>query len=115
MSRELDENEFGTYSVKLNRSTAPLISAYRPSVHRSKKKWFKYSCKLPILLPFGRFKSIWNIFLFFILVYSVVQMPYAISFNSDEYLSSINSATSIIGLFTDFCLMIDILLNFRTA
>ena len=111
METDDDDDEFGTHSVKLNRSTAPLIHMKRrPTItrHHAEKE---LNC--PILLPFGPFKTAWNIFLFFILVYSVIEIPFTLSIIGMQNWQSWSSPAGIIGLFTDLCLSIDIIFNFR--
>lgn len=66
----------------------------------------------PIFIPFGRFIMYWNGFLFCILIWSVIEIPYSIAFGIDI---GPDQAIPIIGAFIDFCLIIDIVIAFRTA
>ena len=66
----------------------------------------------PIFIPFGRFIIWWNTFLFALLIYSVIELPYSIAF---EIGIDPQQPISIIGFFIDACLMIDIVIVFRTA
>ena len=60
----------GYHSIRIHASVKPPMAG---NVSPSK-------CKLPIFLPVGRFYLIWNIFLFAILIYSVIETPLVIAF-----------------------------------
>ena len=66
----------------------------------------------PIFIPFGRLIIWWNTFLFAILIYSVIEIPYSIAF---KIIIGPNEPIRIIGLFIDVCLMMDMFIVFRTA
>ena len=71
-----------------------------------------YRChfKIPIFLPVGRTRSIWNTFLFVLLVYSVILIPYELAF---DVVWNEGNCLSVVELLIDLCLTFDVLLNFR--
>ena len=111
----MSEEELLFNSVKLNRSTVPpvtLSSKHKPIAHHHRNHYKCPSINPPILLPFGQFKSIWNVYVSVILVYSVVLIPFDIAF---DVIPSMTSLLSLIGGFIDLSLLFDIVLNFRVS
>eukprot|EP01084_Bolivina_argentea_P278512 475838_1 len=67
---------------------------------------------LPIFHPYGKFRTIWDIILTVVLVISITEIPFTLSFDIDL---SLDKPAGIIALSLDIFLCINILINFRTA
>ena len=68
-----------------------------------------------IIMPNNKYKLIWDYFINFITLYSIVVTPYQIAFSDNIYYSSGGNKTITIDLIIDIFLFIDIILNFFTA
>eukprot|EP01084_Bolivina_argentea_P012318 23084_1 len=100
-------NTFTT--VQIGTSVLPPAIRTKPAENLNK---CKCKCPLPIFLPFGQVILMWNAFLCIILLYSIVEIPYHVAF---EIRGSATSFVAIFGAFIDICLLMDIVINFRTA
>ena len=80
----IDESEsYHSLSIKWKASILPKkIFNKKEAIEKEKKKIKEYAkeCKLPIFLPFGLFLLFWNVFLFVLLIYSVIKTPFTIAF-----------------------------------
>eukprot|EP01084_Bolivina_argentea_P053394 98006_1 len=74
-------------------------------------KCFCFLCHISaslILHPVGPFRSVWDMFVMLLLVYTSIEIPYIMSFGQSDL-------TLYFGLCVDSFLLIDILFNFHTA
>eukprot|EP01084_Bolivina_argentea_P132951 234615_1 len=98
--------EYSTFSASTIRRET-MIDGYRNKLC----KCFCFLCVLSsklILHPVGPFRSLWDMFVMLILVYTSIEIPYIIAFGH-------SNITFIVGLVVDGFLFIDIILNMHTA
>ena len=65
-----------------------------------------------ILIPYGTVRIIWDTIVLCLISYSVVEIPFTVSFRVDL---DLQTWPGVISLIIDCLLLLDILLNFRTA
>ena len=110
-------DEFITRKNSTFRITESIVSREtREQYSRNEKLTSSYLSSwnhyIPIFLPFGPTINMWNTFLLIILLFSIVDIPFSIAFESKL---QADDPLAIIGLFIDICLLFDIVLCFRTA
>ena len=65
-----------------------------------------------IMNPMGTFRNFWNFIITFLLLYTCIEIPYTIAF---EVNLTLDDWSGILAFSIDICLLVDIIINFRTA
>jgi len=87
-------------------------SLVRP-LHGSQEIYQDNICEhIPIIHPFGQFRSGWDGIVLLTLIYTAFEVPYTLTFG---VILSVHEASGLIALAIDIFLLIDLVLNFRTA
>ena len=65
-----------------------------------------------IMNPMGTFRNFWNFIVTFLLLYTCLEIPYTLAFNINL---TLNHWSGILAFSIDISLLVDIIINFRTA
>ena len=91
---------------------------YHINNYTSKNKFLDFVLSLqclaciPIMNPMGTFRSIWNVIVTIVILYTCIEIPYTIAF---DITLSLQETTGRLALASDMLLLTDIIINFRTA